>query len=143
MNVVVEKFDDRSEQNPDGTYDYIYVGAVYSFEASDLRLRFRTYDDEPGIASLTDPIKWCPEIFDSKLFQHCTEYLRTHASVNTIHVCDPTPPGRGFIPIATAVQLAKSARLPVPVSFAQTSSSAPTTIDEHPFWRYLRTMFGG
>jgi len=143
MNVVVEKFDDRSEQNPDGTYDYIYVGAVYTFESNDLKLRFRTYDDEPGIASLTDPIQWCPDVYDSKMFQDSTEYLRVHASVNTIHVCDPTPPGHGFIPIADAVRLAKSARLPVPVAFAQTSPSTSETIEEHLYWRYLRTMLGG
>jgi hypothetical protein len=143
MNVVVEKFDDRSEQNPDGTYDFIYVGAVYSFELSDSRLLFRTYDDEPGIASLVDPIKWCPEIYDTKMFQDCTDYLRDHSSVHTIHVCDPTPPGRGFIPIATAVQLARSAGLTVPAGLGNTLPSPSETSEGHPFWRYFRTMFGG
>ncbi len=117
MKILRERFDDRSEPDEDGMYDYIYVGTVYSFEDNERRIRFRLYDDEPGIAGVTDPIAWSPEIYTSDMFRSAVDYLRLHESVDTIHVCDPTPPGRGFIAINEAVKLARRKGLPVPQGF--------------------------
>ena len=114
MEITREPFDDRSEPDANGMYDYIYVGANYTFQDGGQQLIFRLYRDEPGIAGLVRPIGWSPNTYTSELFAQAVEYLRTNEAVQIIKVCDPTPPGRGFIPINEAIALARAAGLSVP-----------------------------
>jgi len=95
-------------------YDYIYVGAYYTFREGKHELTFAIYEDTPYEASLKRPIHWAPYVYASELFRQAVDYLRCNEAVRTITVCDPTPPGRGFIPIAEAIELARAAGLPVP-----------------------------
>ena len=117
MNITREPFDDRSEPDANGMYDYIYVGANYTFQENDQQLTFRLYRDEPEIAGLVRPIEWSPNTYTSELFAQAVEYLRIKEAVRVIEVCDPTPPGRGFIPIDEAIELAHAAGLSVPKEF--------------------------
>ena len=105
MDVSIEPFDDRSEPNADGSYEYIYVGAAYAFTEGGQRLVFRRYDDQPAVADLVDPIHWRPDVSASSLFREATAYLRDHLGVTCVLVLDPTPPGRGFVPLAEAIGL--------------------------------------
>ena len=116
MEVVKESFDDRSEPDENGMYDYIYAGAYYTFREGRQELLFALYSDTPGVASLKNPIEWRPDVYSSALFKEALDYLVRNESVGTVEVCDPTPPGRGFVPLAEAVELARSAGLPVPSS---------------------------
>jgi hypothetical protein len=117
MKITREPFDDRSEPDANGMYDYIYVGANYTFHDDDQQLTFRLYRDEPGIAGLVRPIEWSPNTYTSELYGKAVEYLRTSEAVKIIKVYDPTPPGRGFIPIDEAIELARAAGFPIPVGF--------------------------
>ena len=117
MKVTREPFDDRSEPDANGMYDYIYVGANYTFQDNGQQLTFRIYRDEPGIASLVGPIGWSPNTYTSELFDNAVEYLCINEAVKVIKVCDPTPPGLGFIPIDEAIELARGAGLAVPKGF--------------------------
>jgi hypothetical protein len=117
MKITRELFDDRGEPDVNGMHDYIYVGANYTFQDDEQRLTFRIYHDEPGIACLVRPIHWSPKIYASELFGTAVDYLRTNEGVGIIKVCDPTPPGGGFIPIGEAIELARGAGLPVPEGF--------------------------
>jgi hypothetical protein len=116
MEVIKEPFDDRSEPDENGMYDYIYAGAYYTFREGRQALLFALYSDTPGVASLKNPIEWRPDVYSSDLFKEALDYLARNESVGTVEVCDPTPPGRGFVPLAEAVELARSAGLSVPSS---------------------------
>jgi hypothetical protein len=97
-------FDDRSEPDEQGFYEYIYVGANYALSEAGQTIVFRRYDDTPEAAALVDPIGWHPEVYTGALFRQAVAYLRDHVGVTRIKVLDPTPPGRGFVslPEATA-----------------------------------------
>jgi len=117
MEVVRQPFDDRSEPDQSGMYDYIYTGVYYTFRDGEQELVFSLYSDTPGVASLKNPIAWSPDVYSSPLFREAVDYLARQESIGTVEVCDPTPPGRGFVPIREAVELARSAGLPVPSSY--------------------------
>jgi hypothetical protein len=114
VQVIREPFDDRSEPDENGMYEYIYTGASFSFVDGGRELLFVVYDDTQGVALLKSPMNWRPDVYVSDLFQQAEKYLRSSESITTIEVCDPTPPGRGFIPMAEAIQLACAAGLPAP-----------------------------
>jgi hypothetical protein len=114
VQITREAFDDRSEPDEAGMHDYIYTGFYYSFRYESHELVFAVYSDTPTVAALKGPIEWRPDVYASDLFRQAVEHLRDSESVETIEVCDPTPPGRGFIPLAEAIQLARAAGLPVP-----------------------------
>lgn len=116
MEIRRDTFDDRSEPDENGMYDWIYTGACYTFRKGTQELLFVLYSDMPGVASLKNPIEWRPDIYSSQLFREALDYLARNESIRTVEVCDPTPPGRGFIPLQEAVELARSAGLPVPAS---------------------------
>ena len=104
MEVRKASFDDRSEPDEQGFYDFIYVGTNYVFTEADQTLVFHWYEDTPEAAALVDPIGWCPDVYTGVLFREAAAYLREHAGVTRINVLDPSPPGRGFVslPEATA-----------------------------------------
>lgn len=114
MTITRKSFDDRSEPDADGLYDYIYVGVDYTFGDKEDQLTFRLYRDEPKVANLVKPINWSPNTYSSVLFDQAVAHLRSQEAVEIIQVSDPTPPGRGFIPLEKAIQLAHAAGLPVP-----------------------------
>ena len=116
MEVVKQPFDDRSEPDENGMYDYIYTGVYYRFREGTRELLFALYSDTPGVASFKDPIEWRADVYSSELFVEAVGNLARHESIGTVEVCDPTPPGRGFVPLHEAVELARSAGLPVPSS---------------------------
>jgi hypothetical protein len=99
-------FDDRSEPDEQGFYEYIYVGANYAFSEAGQTIVFRCYNDTPEAASLVDPIGWCPEVYTGALFRNAAAYLREHAGVTRVKVLDPTPPGRGFVSLSEATAAA-------------------------------------
>ena len=103
MDVVREPFDDRSEPDEQGMYEYIYVGVCYTFKEGPDELMFSWYRVEPEVASLKRPIEWWPDTHLSSLFLAALDYLRVEAGVTRVQLLDPSPPGRGFIPIAEAV----------------------------------------
>jgi hypothetical protein len=53
-------------------------------------------------------------VYVSQLFKDATAHLAREEAIGTIEVLDPTLPGRGFVPIGEAIELARSAGLPVP-----------------------------
>ena len=114
MEVRKESFNDRSEPDASGVYEFIYVGAVYTFAEGDERLAFRVYDDEPQKAALVEPITWRPDIYASDLFRKATDHLRDHVGVRRFVVVDPSPVGRGFISFAEAIVAAQSIGLGAP-----------------------------
>jgi hypothetical protein len=116
MEILREPFDDRSEPDENGSYDYIYTGVYYTFRDGGRELTFCLYSDTPEIACLKGPMDWRPDVYASEFFKQATEHLREKEGIKTVEVCDPTPPGRGFIPLEEAVALARAAGLPVPAS---------------------------
>lgn len=50
-----ERFDDVAPENPDGTVDYAYHGFNYVVAVDGRDFCVRTYDDEPGIATVIKP----------------------------------------------------------------------------------------
>ena len=50
-----QRFDDIGEQNAAGFYDYVYSGFNYDIAAGEREFNVRTYDDEPGIATVIEP----------------------------------------------------------------------------------------
>lgn len=50
-----ERFDDVAPENPDGTVDYAYRGFNYVITVDECVFQVRTYDDEPGIATVIGP----------------------------------------------------------------------------------------
>jgi hypothetical protein len=79
-------------------YEYIYVGAFYTFRDGPNELMFSWYRDEPDVASLKNPIEWWPDTHLSSLFLAALDYLRVEAGVTKVQLLDPSPPGRGFVP---------------------------------------------
>ncbi|ACK67768.1 conserved hypothetical protein [Rippkaea orientalis PCC 8801] len=58
-----ERFDDVASKNPDGTVDYAYHGFNYVIAVDEHLFHVRTYDDEPGVATVISPTdaRTCPE----------------------------------------------------------------------------------
>jgi hypothetical protein len=50
-----ERFDDVAPENSDGTVDYAYRGFNYVITIDERVFQVRTYDDEPGIATVIGP----------------------------------------------------------------------------------------
>ena len=50
-----ERFDDVGPENPDGTVAYAYHGFNYVIAVDERAFQVRTYDDEPGIATVISP----------------------------------------------------------------------------------------
>lgn len=50
-----ERFDDVGPPRADGLYEYAYRGFNYEIAVGERVFRVRTYDDEPGIATVLDP----------------------------------------------------------------------------------------
>src|SRR5437870_2294506 len=50
-----ERFDDVAPENPDGTVDYAYHGFNYVVRVGEHGFQVRTYDDEPGVATVISP----------------------------------------------------------------------------------------
>ena len=50
-----ERFDDVAPENSDGTVDYAYHGFNYVIAVDERVFQVRTYDDEPGIATVISP----------------------------------------------------------------------------------------
>jgi hypothetical protein len=86
VEVRTEPFDDRSEPEADGLYEYIYVGANVHFDADGETLTFRLYDDEPGRAALVAPPGWRPDVYAGSLFRDAVVYLRERHGVGAVHV---------------------------------------------------------
>lgn len=51
MNIRIEDFEDTSEKNADGLYDYSYSGKIYYFEEGDNLVIVRAYSDTPDEAA--------------------------------------------------------------------------------------------
>src|SRR5436309_1515876 len=47
-----ERFDDVGPQDSDGVYEYAYHGFNYDIAVGEFVFRVRTYDSEPGIATV-------------------------------------------------------------------------------------------
>lgn len=56
IRVVKTRFEDVSEEGAEGWYYYRYVGYNYEIMIGDQRFLVRTYDDEPGVASVVGPV---------------------------------------------------------------------------------------
>lgn len=112
MEIIREPFEERGEPDEDGLYDYIYKGVYYTFRRDGQQLIFTLYSDEPEEACLKDPIAWRPDVYASAFFKEAVEFLSNNESIRNILVCDPTPPGRGFIPLSEAAELARATGLP-------------------------------
>ena len=50
-----ERFDVVAPENPDGTVDYAYHGFNFVITVDERDFQIRTYDDEPGIATVISP----------------------------------------------------------------------------------------
>ena len=50
-----KRFDDVAQENCDGTVDYPYRGFNYVIAVDDRVFHVRTYDDEPGVATVISP----------------------------------------------------------------------------------------
>jgi len=50
-----ERFDDVAPENPDGAVDYAYRGFNYVITVNECAFKVRTYDDEPGVATVISP----------------------------------------------------------------------------------------
>lgn len=50
-----ERFDEVGPPNVDGDYEYAYRGFNYEIAVGERVFRVRTYDDEPGRATVIDP----------------------------------------------------------------------------------------
>ena len=50
-----KRFDDVGEENPDGTVDYAYHGFIYVIAVDEGVFYVRTYDDQPGVATVIGP----------------------------------------------------------------------------------------
>jgi hypothetical protein len=112
VKVCTVPFDDRSEPDAHGRYEYIYVGANVRFDAGGETLSFRVYNDEPGVATLVSPPGWRPDVYAGSLFGDAVVYLRERHGVRAIHVDHP---GTGtFGPFAEAAESARRLGLPLP-----------------------------
>ena len=50
-----QRFEDIGEQGAAGFYDYVYRGFNYEIATGEREFYVRTYDDEPGIATVVKP----------------------------------------------------------------------------------------
>jgi hypothetical protein len=50
-----ERFDDVGPQRTDGLYEYAYHGFNYDITVGERVFKVRTYDDEPGVATVISP----------------------------------------------------------------------------------------
>ena len=50
-----ERFDDVAPENSDGSVDYAYRGFNYVITVNERAFKVRTYDDEPGVATVISP----------------------------------------------------------------------------------------
>src|SRR5687768_11766652 len=59
-----QRFDDIGEQDAAGFYDNVYRGFNYDIAAGERVFYVRTYDDEPGIATVVKPMnaRTCCEV---------------------------------------------------------------------------------
>lgn len=112
MEVRVEPFDDRSEPDEHGFYEYIYVGTNLHFSEDGEPVTFRLDDDEPGVATLVAPPGWRPDVYAGALFRDAIAYMRERRAVEAIHVHHPG--GKGFRPLNEAVDAARQLGLKVP-----------------------------
>jgi hypothetical protein len=105
-----EPFDERSEPNADGAYDWVYRGTHFHFATGAEELVFRCYDDEMGVATLVSPSGWKPEVYRGALFQQAVAFLHAQESVLTVYVADPE--SGAFSPLADASAAARRLGLP-------------------------------
>ena len=89
MRVERKRFHDRSDVNPDGTFDYAYDGETIEFHHIDDVLVFRRYDDEPEHATLQSPGGWRPDVYASRAFDEAVAWMRRHTGINHVNVYDP------------------------------------------------------
>ena len=54
-----QRFDDVGEADEDGYVDYAYHGFNYIIHVKDQQYNVRTYDDEPGVATVISPTDAC------------------------------------------------------------------------------------
>lgn len=61
--IAKERFDDVGQEDVDGFVDYAYHGFNYQVMVRNRTFTVRTYDDEPGIATVIHPTdaRTCPE----------------------------------------------------------------------------------
>lgn len=50
-----QRFDDVGDADEDGYVDYAYHGFNYTVEVANRKFNVRTYDDEPGVATVISP----------------------------------------------------------------------------------------
>jgi hypothetical protein len=103
FTVVLVPFDDRGEPDDSDLVEYQYVGTYYTFRGRDQELVFRWYQDEPHVVYLSRPVEWWPSVHLGPLFLHAIEYLRVEAGISDVRLLDPSPAGKGFIPMAEAL----------------------------------------
>lgn len=97
MEILEEPFDDRSDLNADGTYDYIYTGVYFRCRDGSSELVFAWYEDEPSCAYLKYPSSWQPALFESNMFVAAVEHLRQVRHVITVKILDPTSGSKGYV----------------------------------------------
>jgi hypothetical protein len=105
-----EPFDERSEPDADGAYDWVYRGMHFHFATGAEELIFRCYDEEMGVAALVSPSGWRPEVYRGALFRQAVAFLHAQESVHTVHVADPE--SGAFSPLADASAAARRLGLP-------------------------------
>lgn len=104
FTIVKEWFEDASEQDENGLYDYYYAGFNYKFNFQDDEYLFRQYHGDLNNAYFTDSrLPHFPLLgrspYDDFSFLLAAKYLFEEAGVKTISMLDPVV--GGYKPVIT------------------------------------------
>jgi hypothetical protein len=103
VQVIEEAFEDASEPDAKGFFDYYYSGVIYRFIFSKQELKARVYDDTPGTASFLG-YTTLPEgerglfeaiPYDDPEFGLAAAYLRDTVGADRLQVLLPG----GYVPV--------------------------------------------
>ncbi len=106
MEIHREDFDEHSDPDANGLYEWRYVGTSWRFVDAGLELCFRRYADEPTVATLISPPGWRPDVFASALFQQTRAWLRAHEQIEIVQVYHP--PTGTFRPLVESLAAARA-----------------------------------
>lgn len=88
MEIRTEHFDDSSEPDENGMYEYQYIGTSYHVSEVDRRLILRSYDDSPGELTLVYPAAWTPGDLRDGLIGRAIRALHATTGARVIRLYD-------------------------------------------------------
>ena len=90
MEIRTELFDDSSEPDENGMYEYQYRGTTYHVSEGGRTLILRSYDDSPGELTLIHPSAWTAEDLGDGLIGRAIRALHAATGARVIRLYDST-----------------------------------------------------